>query len=80
MTTLTSEEAHAQWEQLLDRVAQGEEITISRDGIPVGVLSPAAAQRKREIEAAIARIKEMRKGRTLGGVTPQELIDEAKHH
>jgi hypothetical protein len=39
---------------------------------------PAAVLDKRRSQAAIARIRELRKGVTLGGLTIRELIDEGR--
>ena len=70
-------EAKAQLSMLLERVARGEKITISKRGVPVAILSPvneteALAKRK----AVIARIKKFRKGRTLDGLDIKSLIHE----
>jgi prevent-host-death family protein len=40
---VSSEKARANWRELLDAVASGEEIVIERYGRPVAVLSPFAA-------------------------------------
>jgi len=64
---------------LLDQVEQGEEITITRRGKPVAKLIRADAGFDREkARAAVARIKELRKGVTLGGLSIRELIDEGR--
>ena len=39
---------------------------------------PAAVFNKRRSQAAVARIRELRKGVTLGGLTIRELIDEGR--
>ena len=63
---------------LLERVARGEQFVITKHGRPIARLVPAAGnadiQRRR---AAIARIKELRKGLTLG-VPLKELIEEGR--
>jgi prevent-host-death family protein len=64
---------------LLDRVEKGEEIVITRRGKPVARLAPVRSAL--DIEKAretVEQIKEMRKGRSLGGLKIKELIDEGR--
>ena len=64
---------------LLDLVEQGEEVTITRHGKPVArLVALGATDRVSEAEAAAARIRERRKGGTLGGISIRELIDEGR--
>lgn len=44
MTTVASRELRNQTRSLLDRVATGEEITITVDGRPVAILGPVAGR------------------------------------
>jgi prevent-host-death family protein len=66
--------------ELLDRAEKGETITITRHGKPVAKLVPAndeAARARRR--AAIEKLKELRKGNTLGeGLTLKDLINEGR--
>jgi prevent-host-death family protein len=72
-------EAKTHLPRLLDRVARGEEICITRNGRPVARLVPEVDDAPTDIQAVIAEIKEFRKGRTLGdGVTIRELIEEGR--
>jgi prevent-host-death family protein len=70
--------AKASLSALLERVARGEEITITKNGKPIARLVPAVRPDvERQRRAAIARINELRKGLTLG--TPvTELINEGR--
>lgn len=65
---------------LLDRVEQGEEVTITRRGKAVAKLVPAVSDdAKRQAAAeAVKTMIEGRKGYTLGGITIRELIDEGR--
>ena len=65
--------------KLLDEVERGEIITITRHGKPVAKLVPFATPRK-DVAAVIAAIRESRKGRTLGGISPKELINEGRKY
>ena len=64
---------------LLERVALGETITITRHGRPVAKLSPVAEppdiERRRSAIEAIIRLS---KGNTLGDISLRELINEGR--
>ena len=71
-------EAEADLAQLLDRVAAGEEITITRGGRPVARLIGAEGADRPNVEAIFARLREMRKGRRLGDLDWKELRDTGR--
>jgi prevent-host-death family protein len=71
-------EAKTRLSSLLDKVEQGEEVVITRHGAPVARLVPARVANKAEIDEAIAQLKEMRKGLTLGGLSWKELRDAGR--
>ena len=78
MRTVGAYEAKTHLGQLLDEVAQGHTITITRHGVPVAVLAPAPAKPRRDLDEMIAAWKETRKRITLGGLSIRELIDEGR--
>jgi prevent-host-death family protein len=79
METVTAYEGKTHSYQLLRRVADGEQITITRHGVPVARMIPTEeAGRQEQIRAAIVEMREFRKGQTLGGLTIRELIDEGR--
>ncbi|HET6467617.1 MAG TPA: type II toxin-antitoxin system prevent-host-death family antitoxin [Geminicoccaceae bacterium] len=79
MPDVTAYEAKTHFSRLLQRAANGERITITRHGVPVAELGPTAAARQREIEAAVERIRELRKGSRLGPeVTIADLLKERR--
>jgi prevent-host-death family protein len=62
MTTMSASEARAALPELLNRVEDGEEVTITRHGQPVAVLVRPDALRVRRAEAALddaARIHDL---------------------
>ncbi len=71
-------EAKTHLPRLLDEVARGERITITKHGMPVAVLVPLGVVRDIDIDAFMARMREFRKGNVLGDVTIRELIDEGR--
>lgn len=80
METIGSFEARTHLPQLLERVAQGEEFTITRHGKPVARLVPAVPARPRaDVRQVIEELKAFSKGNTLGaGVTVRDLIEDGR--
>ncbi len=78
MRSIGAYEAKTHLPRLLDEVAKGERITITKHGHPVAVLIPPEAVGTRDVEAVIARFREFRKGNRLNGLTIRELIDEGR--
>lgn len=79
MNEIDAVEATSKLAQLLDLVEAGEEVAITRGGKVVAKLVPPAPDFDREqARAAAQRIREMRKGVTLGGLSIKDLIDEGR--
>lgn len=71
-------EAKTRFSQLLERVAGGESVTITRHGKPIAKLVPADAERKRPVKDVVEEMIEARKGRRLRGLTIKEMIREGR--
>jgi prevent-host-death family protein len=72
-------DAKTHFSELLEKVAAGEEITITRHGTPVARLVPVTkTSTVEQRRAAIARIKELSQGLTLGGLKIRDLINEGR--
>jgi prevent-host-death family protein len=69
-------EAETHLSHLLDQVERGVTITITRHGRPVARLTPIVGSSRVERRRAIAQLKELRGGQTLGGLSVRELIDQ----
>lgn len=79
MSKVGAFEAKNRLSELLRRAAAGEEIAITNRGKIVARLVPPAAVFDHEhARAAAARIRERRKGVTLGGLKIKELIAEGR--
>lgn len=78
MITVGAFEAKTHLSALLDRVAQGEEVLITKHGKPVARLVPEKTVDRERVRTAIARLKELAKGCRLGGVSVRELRDEGR--
>ncbi len=79
LTTTSLREAQKHLSQLLERVAQGEQIIITRKGIPVAVLSPVGgSMHSAETRQAIEELRALRKGVRLAGLSVREMIEEGR--
>jgi prevent-host-death family protein len=78
MTEVGAYEAKTHLPQLLDRVMAGEEITITRRGVPVAVLVPVKRRNEAEIQAAIEGIMRLRQGPGLSQAEIRQLIEEGR--
>ncbi len=80
MEFVGSFEAKTHLPRLLERVARGEEFTITKHGKPVARLVPTVTiPPKSDVRHVIEELKAFSKGNTLGeGVTTRDLIDEGR--
>jgi prevent-host-death family protein len=78
MRQLGAYDAKTNLPRLLDEVAAGEPITITKHGVPVAVLVPASPTTQATVLAAIAGLRMFRKGRSLDGVLFRELIEDGR--
>jgi prevent-host-death family protein len=78
MITVGAFEAKTHLSSLLERVAGGEEVVITKHGKPVARLVSAAHIDRERVNDAYERLKLLRKGTTLGGLSWQELRDAGR--
>ena len=78
MESVGAYDAKTHLPQLLDRVARGERITVTKHGKPVAEIVPPRENRAVDPCAAVDAMKRLRKRNTLGGVSLRELIDEGR--
>jgi prevent-host-death family protein len=71
-------EAKTRLSQLLEQVARGEEIIITKHGVPVATLMPIAGSSQKDPQVAIAAIKVFRRGRRLAGLSIRQLVEEGR--
>ncbi len=77
--TVGSYEAKTHLPALLDRVVKGEEITITRHGVPIARLVPTTpVKRANDIRGTIDALKAFRKGNKLSGLSLRDLISEGR--
>lgn len=72
-------EAKTRLSELLEKVAAGEEITITKHGAPVAKLVPVRKEASaEERSAAIERIQKLASGLSLGGLKIKDLRSEGR--
>ena len=77
MRTVGAYDAKTNLPRLLDEVAAGESITITKHGVPVATLVPARPGRK-SASAAADELLRFRAAHRLRGVTVRDLIEEGR--
>jgi prevent-host-death family protein len=71
-------EAKTRLSALLDEVASGVEIVITRRGVAIARLVPAGSPRRSGADDPIARAKAFAKKQTLGRISWKKLRDEGR--
>ena len=79
MTKMSFYEARTHFSELLNQVAKGKTILITRRGKPAAVLGPPPAAEK-DVKQVVKEMLEYRdrKKQTLGGLSIRELIEEGR--
>jgi prevent-host-death family protein len=78
MESVGAYEAKTHLPKLLERVAQGHRITITKHGVPVAVLEPYDSEKNVDVREVIQSLREFRAGKQLGDLTIREMIDEGR--
>lgn len=77
----TAVEAEKQLSSLLDRVAQGERITITRSGVPAALLVPIAPPTApQDYQEIIRGLRELRQQIRPGEMSLREMIEEGRRY
>jgi prevent-host-death family protein len=80
MDTVGAFDAKTNFSALLERVERGEQIVITRRGKPVARLMPIAKSTGGKVSTAMVKLRELRKGATLGGLSWKELRDSGRKY
>jgi antitoxin (DNA-binding transcriptional repressor) of toxin-antitoxin stability system len=80
MTAIGSHQAKTHLAELLARVAQGEKFLITRRGVPVALLTLPPRQEPQDVQQVVEEMLAYRerRNRTLGDLTPRDLIEEGR--
>lgn len=77
MTEIGSYEAKTHLSELLARVSKGEQVVITKHGVPIAYLLPAG-RRKRSTSEVIGEIRQLRKGIRSRGHCLKNLMEEGR--
>jgi prevent-host-death family protein len=80
MRTVGAYEAKTHLPRLLDEVERGERITITKHGRPVAVLVPPGIGGATDAHVLLQRIRELRRGNRLNGLSIRELVDDGRKY
>ena len=81
MTSISFYEARTHLSQLLDQVARGKKVLITRHGKPAAVLVPPPTEETKDVRQVIAAMKVLRRGNILGeGLSIGDLIEEGRRY
>ncbi len=78
MITVGAYEAKTHLSTLLERVARGEDVLITKHGKAIARLVPAHVMDRASVDELIAKLKALRHGITLGGLSWKDLRDEGR--
>lgn len=79
MTSISYYEARTRFSELLDQVARGKRILITRRGRPAALLGPPPTEANKDVKQVIQEIKALRRGNRLGNdLTIRDLIEEGR--
>lgn len=78
MVAITAFDAKTRFGELLERVAGGEAVVITRHGRPIARITPVEAPDHDRRRAAIVRLQSFGRSQTLGGLSVRDLIDEGR--
>jgi len=78
METVGAYEAKTHLTKLLERVAKGEKITITKHGVPVATLQPADSSKMTPVRDVIDELKRFRRGNRLEGLSMRDMIGEGR--
>ncbi|RJP19265.1 MAG: type II toxin-antitoxin system prevent-host-death family antitoxin [Candidatus Omnitrophota bacterium] len=78
MNQIGLHEAKTRLSELIAKVCEGEQFTITRRGIPVAYLTPVSIADQDDIEKAIEGLERLRKRCVLGGLNIREMMEEGR--
>lgn len=78
MESIGAYEAKTHLPKLLERVAKGQRITITKHGVPVAVLCPYDPEKNADISEVINELREFRQNKYLKGLLIRDMIEEGR--
>lgn len=65
---------------LLEKVRKGQQVTITKHGVPIALIVPYRVSASPSIDETIAKIKKLRKGVSLGGQTVRQAMEKGRRY
>lgn len=78
METIGIYEARTRWSEIIDKVGKGEEVTVTRHGVPIARIIPVDSEKRLAVRDAIAAMKEFGRGKSLRGLSLKKMIKEGR--
>jgi len=78
METVGIYEMRTRLGELVNKVAGGEEVTITRHGIPVAKIVPLDTPSKVSVRDAIEAMKKFGRGKSLRGLSIKKMIEQGR--
>jgi len=78
MLEVGSYEAKTHLPRLLERVAKGERITITKHGVPVAILIPVGGRQTGSADETVEQLRLFRQGRKRGSISLRRMIEEGR--
>ena len=78
MESVGAYEAKTHLPKLLERVAEGHSITITKHGVPVAVLGPYDAEKNVDVREVIRAMREFRQNNSLEGLSIRDMIEDGR--
>lgn len=78
MATIGAYDAKTHLPRLLEEVARGETYTITKHGVPIALLVPVPGTQRPDPAAAIAALRQFRRGIRLDGLALRQIIEEGR--
>jgi prevent-host-death family protein len=78
METVGIYEARTRLSELIEKVGKGEEVTVTRHGVPVARIIPVDGEKKLAVRDAIEAMKKFGRGKSLRGLSLKKMIREGR--
>lgn len=79
MEEIEAHEAKTRLPELLEQVARGRRITITKHGVPVAALGPYDPEKHADTEAVVRELVNFRENNSLSGLNLREMIEEDRN-
>jgi prevent-host-death family protein len=78
METVGIYEARTRLSELIEKVGKGEEVTVTRHGVPVARIIPVDGEKKLAVRDAIEAMERFGRGKSLRGLSLKKMIREGR--